>query len=234
MSHALHYTLKLQNSCYHTFLLPVTITMLGMAPFMSTGCTSYPQTCIKHFFTKEQSTAHLIAGLFNGIWTDMFIETTWMRHGHGPNGVGGIVMNDKQMKIWCLSEAAVSAVRSQINQLSSGDSGKVQMTHKEEAPSRILSDSKDRKALRDTLELCISPLISDDHTNGPLINIVTGQVAQPDCNLDQAKELGEKQLQEFRASWPSGFYKTLYKPVKGFDLTKRQSDLVTTKYAIRI
>ena len=32
----------------------------------------------KHFMARE-----LTSGLFNGIWTDMVIETTFMRYGYG-------------------------------------------------------------------------------------------------------------------------------------------------------
>ena len=35
-------------------------------------------------FMKGHHTIHLRAGLWNGIWTDMGIETTWMKKGHGP------------------------------------------------------------------------------------------------------------------------------------------------------
>jgi hypothetical protein len=33
------------------------------------------------------------AGLWNGIWSDMFIETTFMRYGHGPGGLICITLN---------------------------------------------------------------------------------------------------------------------------------------------
>ena len=35
-------------------------------------------------FMKGHHTIHLRAGLWNGIWTDMGIETTSMKMGHGP------------------------------------------------------------------------------------------------------------------------------------------------------
>ena len=31
-------------------------------------------------------------GLWNGMWSDMFTETAYMRYGHGPNGIVGIVL----------------------------------------------------------------------------------------------------------------------------------------------
>ena len=39
---------------------------------------------VREEFMKGQHTIHLRAGLWNGIWSDMGIETTWMKKGHGP------------------------------------------------------------------------------------------------------------------------------------------------------
>ena len=50
-------------------------------------------------FMKGQLFVHLMAGIFNGIWTDQFIECTWMRHGHGLSGVIGMATDENQMKI---------------------------------------------------------------------------------------------------------------------------------------
>ena len=44
-------------------------------------------------------------GIFNGIHTDQFIETTYMRLGHGPGGARGLTINQKQMEVWALSFA---------------------------------------------------------------------------------------------------------------------------------
>ena len=42
-------------------------------------------------------------GLWNGIWSDMFIETTFMRYGHGKAGVIGITLKPETLKTWALS-----------------------------------------------------------------------------------------------------------------------------------
>lgn len=39
-------------------------------------------------------------GLWNGIWSDMFIETTFMRYWHG---VIGITLKQETLKTWALS-----------------------------------------------------------------------------------------------------------------------------------
>ena len=41
-------------------------------------------------FCQGQQSLHHTAGIYNGQWSDMFIETNWMRKGHGPGGVNGM------------------------------------------------------------------------------------------------------------------------------------------------
>ena len=38
---------------------------------------------VYHAFMKGEHTIHLKDGIYNGIWNDMSIETTWMQKGHG-------------------------------------------------------------------------------------------------------------------------------------------------------
>ena len=49
------------------------------------------------------------------------------------------------------------------------------MHHKEESPSRITNDAKNRADLRQKLETCIDPL-NDSNYPDKLVNIVTGHV----------------------------------------------------------
>ena len=43
------------------------------------------------------------AGVFSGIWSDMAIETSYMRFGHGSMGIIGQAMKPETMKIWAYS-----------------------------------------------------------------------------------------------------------------------------------
>ena len=45
-----------------------------------------PEDILDHF-KKGHHTVHLKDGLFNGIWTDMAIEATWMKKGKGPGKI---------------------------------------------------------------------------------------------------------------------------------------------------
>ena len=43
-----------------------------------------------------------VPGIWNGIWSDMFIETTVIRYGHGPGGIIGITLKPETLKTWAL------------------------------------------------------------------------------------------------------------------------------------
>ncbi|XP_078661436.1 uncharacterized protein LOC144905583 [Branchiostoma floridae x Branchiostoma belcheri] len=95
----------------------------------------------------------------------------------------------------------------------SDDSGEKEVTsHKEEKPSRITSDAKDRDKIRDKLLTCIDPLDPTGHPAG-LINVVTGQIAPETVNAHDAVDIGNDQLVSFEKSWPGGFNASLSKLV---------------------
>ncbi len=54
-------------------------------------------------FMKGEHVMRHKPGLWNAIWSDMFIETTFMRYGHGPGGLVGITLNQSALKRWALS-----------------------------------------------------------------------------------------------------------------------------------
>ena len=64
--------------------------------------------------------------------------------------------------------------------------------HKEEMPSRIKADTKDRETLREKLELIIDPLDPEQHQEG-LANVVTGKVVcHSSVNVNNAIMVGKK------------------------------------------
>ena len=167
---------------------------------------------VRQHFVKGEHTMHHNAGLFNGIWSDMAIETTFMQYGHGQSGIIGITLRPKTLKTWAYSLHACNTVVNNLDQMRTQASQTASQTHhKEEATARVKTDTKDRTALRDKLEVCIDPLHPEDNQQG-LVNIVTGQVlTHPSLNVDNATELGTKQMEEFERTWPVSFHETLHK-----------------------
>lgn len=189
-----------------------------------------PEDVRQHFMNGEH-TMHHNPGVFNGIWSDMGIETTYMRYGHGQSGIIGITLRPETLKIWAYSLHACNTVVSHLDLMRTQKQHrpKSQTHHKEETKARVKCDSKDRKVLRDKLELCIDPLHSEENKEG-LVNIVTGQVfTHPTLNVDNAIELGRKMMEEFQGMWPASFHKTLHKCVTTMAQVKKNSKVNSMK-----
>ena len=57
-----------------------------------------------------------------------------------------------------------------------------------------------------TLDVHINPVHDVSHPDGALINIVTGQIAHPDVNVDDAVSIGKQAIREFGDGWVESFY----------------------------
>ena len=73
------------------------------------------------------------AGLWNGIWSDMYIETTFMRYGHGPGGLIGITLKESAVKRWALSLHICSRVLQYLHQMRDASDETEVSSHKEES-----------------------------------------------------------------------------------------------------
>ena len=58
---------------------------------------SLPNLVLKHFMQREHVMGH-IPGVWNAIWSDMFIERTFMTYGHGKRGIIGLTLKLKRSK----------------------------------------------------------------------------------------------------------------------------------------
>ena len=52
-----------------------------------------PADALEHFMKGAHVVRHK-PRLWNGLWSDMFIETTFMRYGHGKAGIIGITCTE--------------------------------------------------------------------------------------------------------------------------------------------
>ena len=68
-------------------------------------------------------------------------------------------------------------------------------------------------AIRDKLQECINPLDPDDRPK-EIVNVVSGKVSPNAVNVDQALEIGQKQMSDFENSWPEGLNKKISRMVK--------------------
>ena len=56
-----------------------------------------PEEVLERFLKGEHVMRHQ-KGFWNAIWSDMFIETTFMRYGKGPGGLIGVTLDQTSVK----------------------------------------------------------------------------------------------------------------------------------------
>ena len=122
----------------------------------------------------------------NSTWSDVFIESTFMRYGH-------ITLNDNAMKRWALSPHSCSKLILDLTLMR--DVLPDNPTHnKEKAKARMLSDSSDRQKLQAKLSQCIDPLNPVGHST-TLFDIVSGKIDDSSVNVQNFLQLGKKCMQ---------------------------------------
>ena len=184
---------------------------------------------LKLKFLKGEHTMHHKPGIFNGIWSDMAIETTYMRYGKSKNGLIGLTMNPESFKTWAYSRHACSQVVQQLRAVRDNDSDSMQLKHAEESLARICNDGKDRANIRTKLEACINPLDPEQLSPG-LVNIVTGKIIDhPSVNVDGAVEHGKMALDRYKEKLPEGFYDTIPKVVQNMSSVKKHVKIGESK-----
>ena len=110
-----------------------------------------PPDILKRFLAGEHVTRHQ-KGFWNGIWSDMFIETSFMRFGKGPAGLIGLTLRPKSMKVWAYSLHSCTRILHDLDDIREGKRKQHAILHKEAMPARIKSDNDDRKKLRDKIQ----------------------------------------------------------------------------------
>ena len=59
-------------------------------------------------------------GVWNAIWSDMYIETTLMRYGYGPNGIVDNTLQPSALKRWALSMHTYSRLVQDVADMDKG------------------------------------------------------------------------------------------------------------------
>lgn len=187
-----------------------------------------PENVLNHCMDGSHVMRH-IQGFWNGMWSDMFIETTFMRYGHGKSGIIGITLKPETLKTWALSLHVCGQLVGDIATMRENDKSSSNKTvHKEESKARIAADKIDREELRRKLETIINPLDPDSHPDN-IVNVVTGQLAPPSVNVDKAVDIGTRQFKEFESKLPEGFYDTISMKVETMAVMKKSIDVGDTK-----
>ena len=106
---------------------------------------------------KGEHVVRLQNGLWNAIWMDMAIESTYMGMGKGPLGLIGVTTQERTVKFWANDHNLCNELLSDLNILRNNDNVD-RAKHKYEGDGKIKADQLDRKKLKNTLEKCVHPL----------------------------------------------------------------------------
>ena len=151
----------------------------------------------------------------------MFIESTIMRYGHGRSGIVGITLKPGTLKTWALSHHIYSQLKEDLAELrADSDDNRFQDHHKEESTARMISDKKDKEALKNKLEVCIHPLNPEVHPEQS-VNVANGTIEASEINVDQAARVGHSQMLDFEKALPSGFWTCIEGNIKIMAVMKK-------------
>ena len=170
---------------------------------------------VECLFLKGQHVTRHIRGIWNGVWSDQFIESTFVRYGHSTGGIISITLKQNALKIWALSRHICCRMESQMLEMEEEmESSRVQLHHKEEGKARIEADRKDRDGLRSRQDSCIDPLDPKQHPDISIVNIVSGKITPAFVNVKNSVLIGEGMLEDYEKAWPEGFYSTISEKVE--------------------
>ena len=83
-------------------------------------------------------------GLWNGTWTNMYLETTFIRYGNGQGGLIGLTLKPKVVKNWSYGLKACIGIIEDLEQTRRRIPENYQLVHKEEGQGITNKDSHDR------------------------------------------------------------------------------------------
>ena len=156
-------------------------------------------------------------GYRSGIYSDMYIETTFICYGKGSGEDCWVNLKPGVVKKWGNSLHICTEILKNLDKMRDWETSKDLEFHKKQSKGWIRSDEEDQTNLRDTLKKCINPLDTD--VNG-LVNIYT-EIKVQKSNVYESIKLGEQQCQQLEASLPDGFYNVIKKEVRAMKSGKK-------------
>ena len=146
---------------------------------------------LEKFLQGEHVMRHL-KGHWNATWSDMLIETTYIRHGKGILRQGGLIgktVNPEQVKKIFTTFHSFMETRNNLNKILEID-GASSKKHREEQKHRLLLDKSDREALMTSLKNCLRPLQPELHAEKlKIVNIFSGKIANDKVNIHASVEI---------------------------------------------
>ena len=137
-----------------------------------------------------------VCGASNSTWSDMFIESTFMRYGHSQGGSTIITVNYKAIAILAHSLHSCSQLVRNLTNVQN-ELSKDRTHHLEESNARIQADNSDRRKLWERQYQCIDRLDPSGH-------YVHNCIWKTDCFICEYKECS--------TNW-QGLYGSIWKQI---------------------
>ena len=103
---------------------------------------------------QREHTTRLQKGYWNRIWSDMYIETSFMKYGKVPCGLIGLTKYGLIVFILLLKD---------LDNIYEQHKKEYEIFHEEEMPARIKADADDRENIHQKLNQYINPLDTASH-----------------------------------------------------------------------
>ncbi len=159
-----------------------------------------------------------LAGCWNSVSSHQFREKTAIRTGKG--GLKGLTLSSELVTEWIDSFPVSAYLSDAMEQLYSYEvhCSPSPSKHKDEGDKRRKLDSGDRQMIATELARHSHPL---EVESAVLYNIVNGQIAPRNVNVEDALVIGEKIATSFRNSLPFDFHAKISSQVKTMEQLKR-------------
>ena len=181
-------------------------------------------TILDQFLKGEHVLRHR-EGIWNANWSDMMIETSYMKFGKSLNGIVRKTTKPRTLQIWAKSQHSCSEVLQSLDSIR--EIHEIRMTtHKEEKDGRMKADLIAKVKLLNFLETCLHALNCSNHPKSIFCNIYTGQLSGIKVNINKSDETGTKQMLSFQRSLPDDFRSTLKKEVVTMKETASQEQRI--------
>ena len=155
---------------------------------------------VREAFKAGQFTVKRSAGKYNGIWSDMGVESTVIRDSKSRSGIIGLTGRGTSLLRWSLTRQLLGRYAAAMQERSKhGASSAKNGTHEQQRPAMLLQDEQHSETMsKHMVDNFMDPFRADDHPKG-LISISSGlnATAEVEKSLLSCRKAGTKALKSF-------------------------------------
>ena len=137
------------------------------------------------------------------MWHDQFIKITFMRYGHSAVGIVRVTLKSGVLKTWALNHQILCIIESDIRNMEEDTAAyTIQVPHTNGGKDWGWCQGHGRIVVK--FDTSLNP--KENPTGRNIVNIISGTVAPPPVNVDNAVHIGKGMLEYFKNAWSEGCY----------------------------